>query len=175
MAVEKINISELKKGDVITFFYMSGHDVRPVILVLNLYNNLLHAINLNYLSSAQIEYLKTILGPRLYSMYTIDNPKEFYDNEIKTAGLSHAYRTYNPTKTLQMFKIGYKLETIEKDTGINKKDEFDDQINKMKKEKMSKQDIITKIEIPKLLPDQILTQIQIPSTLPNNIFGVDYK
>lgn len=172
---ERIDISSLKKGDVVTFFYMSGHDVRPTTLVLNYWEGLLHALNLNYLSAGQIEYLKTILGPRLYAMYTIENPKEFYDNEIKTAGMSNAYRTYSPAKIVNMFKIGYKLETIEKDTGLDKQKDFEDQVNKMQKDNMTRQQITTKIEIPKLLPDQILTPVNTPSTLPGNIFGVDYK
>jgi hypothetical protein len=163
MAAEKVTIDQLKKGDVITFYYIYGHDVRPTVLVLNIFNNLVHGLNLNYLSAAQLTYIKTILGPRIYAMYSIENPKEFYDKELKPANLGIAYRTYKPERLSQLYRIGYKLETLEKDTGLKGKEE---PIKKIKKEPST----ITKPEIPSTLPEQIIPNT---STLPDNIFGVE--
>jgi len=163
MAVTRIELSQLNKGDVITFFYTSGHDQRPTTLYLNTYNNLIHAINLNYLSAGEITYLKTILSNKMYAIYSIDNPKHFYDQELKTEGFGHSYRTYKPQKMIQIYKIGYKAESLEKDAGLQK--EKDMPINKQ----------IDNKTIPNTttLPEKILPNI---TTLPPSIFGVEgYK
>ena len=164
MAAERVTVDQLKKGDVVTFYYLYGKDVRPVVLVLNVFNNLVHGLNLNYLSAAQLQYIKTILGPRIYAIYNIENPKEFYDKELKPANLGFAYRTYKPERLSQLHRIGYKLETLEKDLGLRKEDE--PLVEKMGE----KPSTITKPDIKSPLPDQIIPNT---TTLPDNIFGVE--
>jgi len=164
MASERIqNISDLKKGDVITFNYTSGHDDRPVVLFLNFYNGLIHGLNLHYFSAAQIAYLKIILGSELYTIHNIENPKDFYDNQIKRYGLQLAYRTYTPAKMIRLYKIGYKVQTIERDTGVEKKPE-----DMMRKEPQTTYN--TKPDIKSTLPDDYIEQLT-KTTIPTNIFG----
>ena len=163
MAAEKVEVSQLTRGDVITFNYISGHDSRPVVLFLNNYNNLVHGINLHYLSAAQIAYLKVILGNELYNIHMIDNPKYFYDRQIKGYHLQFAYRTYTPAKMIRLHKIGYKVQTIEKDTGIEKKPEE-------KFEHKPEYKYNTKPDIKSTLPDDYIEQLT-KTTIPKNIFG----
>jgi len=161
--VEKIEVSQLTRGDIVTFNYMSGTDQRPVVLFLNLYRNLVHGINLHYLSAAQIAYLKVILGNELYNIHMIDNPKYFYDRQIKNYNLSFAYRTYKPEKMIRLNKIGYKVQTIEKDTGIEKKPE--DMFKRPVEQRYT-----TKPDIKSTLPDDYIEQLT-KTTIPKNIFG----
>lgn len=163
MPAEKINLNSLKKGDVITFYYTSGSDERPVVLYLNTFNGLIHGLNLNYLTSGQLVYLKNILKNKMYAIYSIDNPKTFYDNELKPTGVSVAYRTYNPTKIVNLNRIGYKTETLEKDLGLKPKKETTQQ-------KTSEQKYTTKPQIKTTLPDKIIPNT---STLPDDIFGLE--
>jgi hypothetical protein len=158
-AQERISIEQLKRGDIITFYYMSGTDVRPVILYLNTFESHIHGINLNYLSSSQLEYLKTILSNNIHT--DIESPKLFYENQIKNTPIKSAYRHYIPQKMIQLFKLGYKTETLENDLGLKPKDT---------KEVTSKQsDIITPVT-----KDGGITKTDIKTSLPDNIFGTDY-
>jgi hypothetical protein len=163
MPAERISIGELKKGDVATFYYSSGNDQRPVVLCLNVFNGLLHAINLNYLSVGQLAYLKTMLGERMYTIYNIENPKAFYDNVLKKANLAFAYRTYKPSNIINLFRIGYKAETLEKDAGLRPKaDDLKPTV------KADEPQFNTKLDIPRVLPDTILTDTKINTGINTN-------
>ncbi len=164
---ENITLEQLKRGDVITFFYSGGTDLRPVVLFLNVYKNLIHGLNLHYFSAAQIAYLKVILGNELYTIHMIENPKDFYDNQIKKYNLTNAYRTYKPEKTIRLSRIGYKVQTIEKDTGIIQKPE--DVMPSDVRPKTTRR-YTTKPDIKSTLPDDYVEQIT-KTTIPKNIFG----
>jgi hypothetical protein len=159
---ERISIEQLKKGDIVTFYYSSGTDPRPVILYLNTYNNFIHGINLNYLSQSQMEYLKAILNKKTNVHYDVEDPKLFYDNEIKNTPVKLAYRHYMPSKMIQIFKLGFKTETLEADLGL-------------KKEKGTTQPEQGEKIITPINTDSGITKPDIPSALPQDLFGVDYS
>lgn len=166
MPPELVEIGSLRKGDIITFYYGHGRDPRPIALFLNYHNGLVHAINLNYLSAGQVQYLKTILGQHLYTIHSIENPKDFYENELKKYGYSIAYRTYRPDKIMKLLRIGYKMNEIVKDAGLQQKDKEQEQAKKPIESGLIPKDIIPKNIIPtEIIPKNIIPTDIIPKNI----------
>ena len=59
-------MAELRIGDIVSFSYKGkrSHDPFPQVLILhNNWNGLVHALNFNYLSDHEINYLKAVMNP----------------------------------------------------------------------------------------------------------------
>jgi len=109
----------MKPGNLITFRYNKTgiNDKQPNVLVLGIYNEKLHGININYLTSSQIKRLKSAFDQSSLANYfrskkniseSIEkDPLLFYNNYVKKFMRvinTNCYRTYN-IKNIKNVKI----------------------------------------------------------------------
>lgn len=99
-------------GCVIKFNYGGSHvrDPHPRVLILGTQGNLVHGINLRYLSDTQQQILKEVFNPhRINLFFGITNASEFVNNNMKIFYSGYlkryidslnidCYRTYNKNK-----------------------------------------------------------------------------
>src|SRR5580765_4134031 len=89
-------MASLKSGDIVRFSYNAPdrHDTQPIVLYLDQYKGLIHAINFNYASQGERRHFYLLFKVKYYQKQI--SPLSFYKSEIKGKLKSNAYRTYNP-------------------------------------------------------------------------------
>lgn len=117
-SLKKSDLSDIDPGAVLQFSYSGpkAHDPKPTILFLSLWKNVVHGINIKYLTTAQINALWTIIK---HTHPNIEKPKQFYDNYLKaiiqkmreSKNIS-AYRTYNVSRISNIKLISINLREL---------------------------------------------------------------
>ncbi len=170
-----IHDNELVNGMMVEFNYRGSniYDQIPLILFLYKDKDLIHGINLNYLSESEVQsFFKDVIkvtdievgenfniGKEFTMIELMDKKQKsgitsstFYEKSVKPKLLNkkdNCYRTYNVNKMSNLKVVNYKLDVVEKavrnSTGLNKSDISSTELHKSITEDLISSNSILKV------------------------------